>query len=528
VAHESPKQGMGRREFLQKGLAAGTILLTPSLLAACGNSSSAGTSTTAAAGAVKRGGKLRVGFVGGGDLETLDPQSALNDVDFGRGLNLYDRITHFLPDMSVGNLLAESFEPNSAGTAWQLKLKSGVTFHNGKPLTANDVLYSYQRIVTKNLMGASRLTSVDWKHAKVTSNLTLLMPMLQQWIDLPAMFAEVYDSILPEGTTSFKHPIGTGPFKFVEWHQGQQSLFVKNPDYFISGLPYVDELEEVSIPDNTSRLEALQAGQIDAMASMDFAQAKSLANSPTIKLVVADTDYNVPIYMRTDRAPFTDNRVREAMRLLANRPQMVADCFFEFGTIANDLFGKGVPYYDNGIPQRVYDPEKAKALLKQAGHPDGLNLTLYTSTLIPGMLDSATVYAQQAKAGGVNIKLFQTPASTYFGPEYYLKVAFAQSNYQGTIPIMWASSFTSTAPFNETAWHRPAWDKGFNQAEATQDPAKRQQIFDDLQLELWNEGGYISWGDNYTLDATSPKVQGMVPNKWYLLGGCDFKSVWFS
>lgn len=527
MTHESPKQGMGRREFFQKTAAAGSLLLAPGLLAAC----STGTTTSATSSAsttIKRGGKLRVGFVGGGDLETLDPQAALNDVDFGRGLNLYDRITHFMPDMSVENLLAESFEPNSTGMAWQLKLKSGVTFHNGKPLTANDALYSFQRIVTKKLMGASRLTAVDWKNAKVTGNLTVLLPMLQPWIDLPAMFAEVYDSILPEGTTSFKHPIGTGPFKFVEWHQGQQSLFVKNPDYFITGKPYVDELYCVSIPDNSSRLEALQSGQIDAMAQIDFAQAKALAHSSSIKLVVADTDYNVPIYMRMDQEPFTDNRVREAMRLLADRPQLVEDCFFNYGTIANDLFGKGVPYYDSSLPQRVYDPDKAKALLKQAGHPDGLNLTLYTSTVAPGMLESATAYAEQAKAGGVNIKLFQTPPSTYYGPQYYLKVPFGQSNWQGTIPIMWSSSFTKTAPFNETAWNDPAWDKAFFQAEATQDPAKRQQIFNDLQSQLWNTGGYISWGDNYTVDATASDLQGMVPNKWYLLGGCDFKSVWFS
>jgi peptide/nickel transport system substrate-binding protein len=527
VTHESHKQAMGRREFFQKSAAAGSLLLAPGLLAAC----STGTTTSTTSGAsttIKRGGKLRVGFVGGGDLETLDPQSALNDVDFGRGLNLYDRITHFMPDMSVENLLAESFEPNSTGTAWQLKLKSGVTFHNGKPLTANDALYSFQRIVTKKLTGASRLTSIDWKNAKVTGKLTVLLPMLQPWIDLPAMFAEVYDSILPEGTTNFKHPIGTGPFKFVEWHQGQQSLFVKNPDYFISGKPYVSELTCVSIPDNSSRLQALQSGQIDAMAQIDFAQAKSLAHSSSIKLVVAHADYNVPIYMRMDRKPFTDNRVREAMRLLANRPQLVADCFFNYGTIANDLFGKGVPYYNSALPQRVYDPEKAKSLLKQAGYPGGLSLTLYTSTVAPGMLESATAYAQQAKAGGVTIKLVQTPPSTYYGSQYYLKVPFGQSNWQGTIPIMWSSSFTKTAPFNETAWNNPAWDKAFFQAEATQDPVKRKQIFDDLQAQLYDNGGYISWGDNFTVDATASNLQGMVPNEWYLLGGCDFKSVWLS
>ena len=206
----------------------------------------------------------------------------------------------------------------------------------------------------------------------------------------------------------------------------------------------------------------------------------------------------------------------------------MSDAYVGFGTVANDLFGKGVPYYDNAIPQRVYDPEKAKSLLKQAGHPDGLNLTLYTSTAANGMLESATIYAQQAKAGGVNIKLFETPASTYYGPPYYLKVVFAQTNYQGVIPVMWSDSLTSKAPYNETDWKRPAFDKEFARAEATLDPVRRQQIFDDLQVELWNEGGYIIWGNNDTVDATSADVEGMVPSKYYPLGGCDFKSLWFS
>jgi peptide/nickel transport system substrate-binding protein len=518
---------MNRRDFIRKGITAGTLIVTPSLLAACGSSTSSLNKTTSTS-KIKRGGKLRVGFVGGGDLETLDAQSALNDIDFGRGLNLYDRLCRFTPELGVDNLLAESFEPNSTGMAWQLKLKSGITFHNGKPLTTNDVLWSIRRIIDKNLTGASRLSSVDIKNAKVTGDLTMVFPLHSPWADLPAMFAEVYDSIYPENMTDFKHPIGTGPFKFVEWHPGQQSLFVKNPDYFISGMPYVDELECVSIPDSSARLEALQAGNIDAMISVDFSQARALASSSGVKLVVADTDYVVPIYMRTDRPPFTDNRVREAMRLLANRPQLVSDSYINYGTIANDLFGKGVPYYDNAIPQRVYDPDKAKFLLKQAGHPDGLNLTLYTSNAANGMLQSATVYKQNAAAANVNITLVQLSASTYYGPEYYLKVPFAQTNYQGVIPVMWSDCLRSTSPYNETAWFRPSFDKAFAQAEATLDPVKRQQIFDDLQVELWNEGGYIIWGNNDTVDGIAASVQGMVPSKYYPLGGCDFKSVWFS
>lgn len=264
------------------------------------------------------------------------------------------------------------------------------------------------------------------------------------------------------------------------------------------------------------------------MVNLDFIQAKAHATDPTVKLVIADTDYVVPIYMRLDRAPFTDNRVRQALRLVANRQQLLQDVYVNYGSTGNDLFGRGVPYYDSGIPQRQHDPEQAKSLLKQAGFGNGLNLTLYTSTAAPGMLESATAYAAQAKAAGVNIKLFQTPANTYYSGQYYLKVAMGQTNYQGIIPVMWSDALLTTSPYNETAWKRPAFDKAFKQAEATQDPAKRQQILNELQQQLWNEGGYIIWGQNDTIDATRPNVHGVLPSRYYLLGGCDFKSYWLT
>ena len=522
-------EGVRRREFLQRSLAAGAVLSSSGLIAACGGSSSSSSApSTATAGQPVRGGKLNVGFVGGGDNESLDPQIATADIDYGRGLNLYDRVTHFNPDLSVEPLLAESLEPSSDGMSWQIKLKSGVTFHDGKPLTANDVIYSYRRIVDNKLTGASRLSSIDLKNAKATDNLTVVLPLTSPFADLPAMLAEVFQAIVPEGTKKITKPNGTGPFKFVDWQPGVQSEFVKNPDYFVSGKPYFDTLRIVSIQDNTTRLNALQSGQIDAMVNVDFVQAKAHASDPTLQLVVANTDYVVPIYVRLDRAPFTDNRVRQALRLVADRPQLVTDVLTGYGTIGNDLFGKGTPPFDTKIPQRAHDPEMAKSLLKQAGHGDGLNITLYTSTAAPGMLESATAYAQQAKAANVNIKLVQTPADTYYTGQYYLKVSMGQTNYQGLIPLIWADALLSGGPYNETAWKKPAFDAQYRQMEAELDPVKRQAILDDMQQQQWDEGGYIMWGQNDTVDAANPNIKGIVPSRYYLLGGCDFKSYWRS
>jgi peptide/nickel transport system substrate-binding protein len=517
--HPDNGHGLRRREFLQRGAAAGAALALPGF---------ASQSALAAVGETpKRGGKLIVGFVGGGDKETLDPHLALADIDFARGLNLFDRLTHFMPDLSVKPLLAESLEPNSKGTLWQIKLRSGVTWHDGKPFTADDVLYTYRRIIGKKLIGASRLSSLDMARAKKVNDLTITLPLKSPFADLPAMLAEVWLSIVQNGATKFTNPVGTGPFKFTSWSPSRQSVFSKNENYFASGKPYLDQLQMVSIEDNTARLNALLNGQIHALVNLDFVQAKAHKNDKSLNLIVAKAPFTVPIYMRLDREPFKDKRVRQALRLVVDREQLVENVLSGFGTVGNDLFGKGTPNYASSLPQRPHDPEKAKSLLKQAGH-DGLNLTLYTSSAAPGMLESATAFAQQAKAANVNIKLIKTPADTYYSGQYYLKVAMGQTNYQGIIPVTWADALRSDGPFNETVWKRPSFDKGFAKAEATVDPAKRKQIFFDLQKEQYDEGGYIIWGFNNTIDATNPKVKGVKPSNYYYLGGVDFKSYWLS
>src|SRR5262249_4391357 len=143
----------------------------------------------------------------------------------------------------------------------------------------------------------------------------------------------------------------------------------------------------------------------------------------------------VPIYMATTLEPFTDVRVRQAMRLLADREQLIKSVQLGLGTLGNDLYGKGLEFYDSHLPQRTHDPERAKALLKAAGKED-LSVTLYSSTAGPGMLESATVFAQQARAGGVNISIQNIPADQYFGAKY-LTQNFAQTLWFAETIFSW-------------------------------------------------------------------------------------------
>jgi peptide/nickel transport system substrate-binding protein len=231
--------------------------------------------------------------------------------------------------------------------------------------------------------------------------------------------------------------------------------------------------------------------------------------------------------MRLDRAPFDDNRVRVALKLAIDRPKAVKVAWLGFGAVANDVIGLGWPSYADKLPRRKYDPEKAKFLLKQAGHDD-LEVTLVTGPILPGVVEASQVYAESAKRAGINIKLLQVSADEFWNTKlYYLKIPFGATWWPAVSFEEWASAqLISSARFNETVWKRPDWDARFRKAQALSDDNKRNTIYADLQREFWDEGGYIVYGLADFTGAAAAKVKGIVPRPGRPLGNNQFQNVW--
>jgi peptide/nickel transport system substrate-binding protein len=199
-----------------------------------------------------------------------------------------------------------------------------------------------------------------------------------------------------------------------------------------------------------------------------------------------------------------------------------------YGSVGNDLFGKGQPSYNADIPQREHDPEQAAALLKQAG-VGRLRLTLPTSSASPGMFDSAAAFKQQASAAGIDITLQKLPSESYFTNDKYLSTPLYQTNWGQGFESQAQDGLLKSAPFNETHWHDPSWDAAFKKAQGIVDADRRIAAYKALQEPLWERGGYIVWGVFDTLDAASSKVHGIVPNissSFQNLGGFEFKDHW--
>jgi peptide/nickel transport system substrate-binding protein len=235
-----------------------------------------------------------------------------------------------------------------------------------------------------------------------------------------------------------------------------------------------------------------------------------------------------PFTMRLDVAPFSDRRVRQALRLVVDRPQMLEILFSGHGTLGNDVFGIWSSDYDHSLPQRHQDIDQAKSLLKAAGH-EGLTVTLVTSDIGQGTVEAAQVLAQQATAAGITVNLDTVTVTDFYGPGY-LKWVFAQDYWYYNFYLPQVSLATLPAsPYNECHFGNPAYNKLYAEAIATIDNAKRQELAHEMQLIDYTEGGYIIPFFPPVIDGYGANVNGLVPTKGGLsLNGYDFKQLWLS
>jgi peptide/nickel transport system substrate-binding protein len=480
----------------------------------------------------KRGGRLRLAVVGGGTAETFDPGKVglSADAGYARAIGVFDRLVEIRPDLSGYDLsLAESFESNPKGTIWTIRLRPGIRFHDNKPLTADDVIYTIKRAANDPSNGAYIFTKpFDVKGIKKLDQRTLRLPMTRPIALLQQYFFTGYGmSIVQDGAKDFKNPIGTGAFTFGSFTVGQSSVMKKNPDYWQSGKPYIDELEINSLLDPNARLNALRSGTVDAISQFPFPEARRLKNDGDIRLMVSDAPSHVYITMRVDQKPFSNNDIRQAMRLIADRKALVDTVNVGFGSLGNDIRFPHTKFYANRLPQRERDIEKAKFLLKRAG-AEGLAVTLFASDWGPGMLTSATVFAEQAKAAGVKITIDNTAGNNYLANKY-MKVNFGQSFATPfPIPVMYSLQLVTGGIWNETHWSRSSYDKLVAAAQGEQNESKANELWFEAQKIQWQEGGDLIWGTTPFIDGLAKNVRGATPNRFAALSGLDFRNYWLA
>jgi peptide/nickel transport system substrate-binding protein len=525
-------EDMTRREALRRAVAGGAVLSTGGLLAACGGSSGGGSSSGASSSSgaaaappkLRTGGVLRIGATGGGAKDTIDAHQPTTDPDIMRQWNMYESLAVRTPDFSeLQMLVAESIEPvGSKPNAWTVRIKPGIEFHNGKTVTADDVIFSLRRITDPKdpKVGNSSISYIDRDNLKKIDERTVRIPLKLTNAAFPDDLGQYFNAIVPTDYDP-KKPVGTGPFKFQSFSPGQRSVFVKNPNYWDKGKPYADQLIIIDFPDDTARTNALLGGQVEAINNLPAAQVKSIQGNPGLKVLNSPTGAWQPFTMRIDAAPFNDVKVRQAFRLIVDRPQMVQQVLSGYGTVANDLYSRYDPAYAKDLPQRKQDLEQAKSLLKQAGK-ENLTVELVTAPVFQGIVEAAQVFAEQAKGAGVTVKVRKVDTGTFYG-DNYLKWPFAQDFWASRVYLAQvAQGDLPNSPFNETHWGKGQFQSLITQARGEVDDAKRADILHQAQQLQYDQGGYIIPYFSNIIDAYSSKVSGFVAAK----SGFPFGNYW--
>jgi peptide/nickel transport system substrate-binding protein len=512
-----------RRDVLKLGMVAAAGVAGLTSLSAC-----AAVPKPAPPGTPQqRGGVYSHGATGGGLKDTLDPHFPVTVPDIARCFQLYEPLLRWNAEYQIEPSVAESVTPNADNTQWTIALRDGVQFHNGKTVTAEDVMFTLARVTDPKKPGSGGTelaTILELPNSRIVDPRTILLQLNSPYAVLDQLLAEYTVGVVP---TDFdvKNPVGTGPFALRTFVPGQLSRMARHDNYW-DGPAFVDELFIYDFADDAAKVNALLAGQVQSVDNLPTYLSGTIQQQGASPLA-SESGAWVPFTMRVDQAPFSDVRVRQALRLVVDRQQMIDQALNGFGVLGNDMYSPFDPAYAKDLPQRVQDIDQAKSLLKQAGQ-ENLDVELVTSSGVgAGAVESANLYVEQAKAAGVNVRLTKADSNTFYG-DRYLSWNFAQDfwNTRNYIPQV-AACAVKSATYNETHFDDPNFNALIEQAKREPDPAKRATFLHDAQEIEYNTGGYIIWGFKRQLDAYSNLVQGLAPHRYQPASCYGFKHASF-
>ncbi|MEO8967296.1 MAG: ABC transporter substrate-binding protein [Solirubrobacteraceae bacterium] len=517
---------ISRRDFVRKGAVIGmSTTVMGAVLSACGNANNASSSSSAAGGGTAtKGGTLR--------LATQAPAAAINPLtisDAG-GLCMLAQTGEFLAfdnnmALQLEPMLASSWKPSKGGAVWTFKLRSGVKFHNGSLLTADDVVYTMQQLADpKNASNALSTFAGVLKPSgivKVDSS-TVAFHLEAPNGNFPYLVSsDNYNAIIvPRGTDFAKWQstfMGTGPFKLKSYTQNVGANFVANPDYW-GGKPKLDSTAFTFYTSQQPQILALQGGQVDVIVQFVVQGAQSLINNSSYNIIKLKSANHRELSMRNDQAPFTDPRVRQAVALSLDRPNMVKALLSSDGVLGNDSpFSPKFPSEDTSVPQRAQDLAKAKQLLAAAGHSSGVSTTLVTEEYqeIPAL---AQVIQQAAAQIGVTIKLKVETQTAYYGKSTYgnsdwLDGAMSLVDYgdRGVPNVFLEAPLTSGGPWNAAHFRNKAYDALVKQYVASVDLQTQKALAGKIETLLLAQTPIVIPYFIDGLTATTSSVHGVNP-----------------
>lgn len=469
------QRSWSRRRMLTTALTAAATIP----LASCGISGSAS-------------GRIRAAFPTAGGQESLDPHTSSLFVDQARAKALFDRLIAYADDMSPVPRLAESWEPDSTGKRWRIRLRRA-HFHDGRPVTATDVLYSYRRIADPATSSPARsaFAGVDFTASRARSEREVELVLHTPDFEFPTAWGAPATEIIPEGTRNFTAPVGSGPFRFRSFEPGSSAVFSAFDGHW-SGTTTPTELEFVPVDEESARVNALLSGQVHYAHDVSANSATMLGRDRRTTVLTAPAATMQAVACKVDRPPFSDPRVLRAVELGVDRQALVDIALSGRGEVGNDLFGKGLRHYPRELGQRFRDVDAARSLLREVG-ASKTAFELDTSSADPYFEPAATLIAQQLGELGLEVTPRKRLSETYYSE--IKKKGVAAHTRTATLPIttfLGKRMLSNAAGY--TGYASPEFDALFRRSLATADKTERARRLIDAQLLARQNSGLMVWG----------------------------------
>ena len=488
---------LSRRAFIQAALAVGLSVPAAEALF-----------SEAMAATPSKGGRLRAGISWGATSNTLDPGLILDDYMGIVNQTLRSLLTEVDTKGDITPGLAESYEPSNGAKTWAVRIRKGVTFHNGKDFTTADVIASVRHHMRPGTKSALKSVVAQIEDVKADGD-NAVFTLKGGNADFPYVLSEHRLTMMPakdNGEADWESGIGTGPYVLETFKPGQITSGKRNPSYFRD--TWFDHVDILSVVDPTARTNALLSGQIDYMDRVDAKTLKFMEQRPHIQVnKVTGYEHNV-FSMNVTAPPFDNPDVRNAVKYAIDREEIVKQVFAGLGTVGNDnAVAPSVKYAINPQPIHKYDPEMAKSLLKKAGVSD-LKIELSAADVaFPGAVDAAVIFSNSAKKAGIDLRAIREPNDGYWD-NVWLKKPFVASEWLGrpTADGTLTFAYAADSNQNETFWKNPRFNELLTAARSELDEAKRAAMYAECQQLLHDDGGLIVLEFTTFVSANSNKV----------------------
>ncbi|MFA4965069.1 MAG: ABC transporter substrate-binding protein [Thermoleophilia bacterium] len=481
----------------------------------CGDSTSP--DSTTGTGTLQTGGILKIGAQPGN--ANFDPALFAGAVpDIQLQAQVYEKLVTLGADFTVQPALATEWS-SADGKVWVFKLRDGVTFSNGKAFTADDVVYTMDRLRSKELGSPMADVYSNIVSVEATDPATVTFTLESVDAEFPASLTDYRTLMLCKDVADpAKEMVGTGPFVLESISAEDRAILKKNPSYWGTDaegnkLPYLDEVDFIYSPDIAGQVEGLQGGTLNWVGGLTAEQKQTVETNTSLKTVSTPTNYCFELQIRTDQKPGSDLRVRQAIMAGTDRQaiiDLVAPGLAEpgNGTLVGPAYA--ADYLDTSV---AYDPEKAKQLLADAGYASGLEIKLVAQTADP-VPAIATAWQAQMKSIGVDVSIQQVPVDVYYadkGTDNWYQAAFSIVDY-GTRAVpnaYFQLALTSTAPWNYSRWKEPQFDTLSQQISTELDAAKRSDLYKQAQQILQDQVPMMNFLVNTAVAGQTATIDGI-------------------